>query len=89
MGKKRTCNTMILLAAFLLTGALVWRFSLLTVRAQESVLGVKPELIIRKLHEKLPVRFEVAQGPCRMDCVLFGIDEKSGQCASVERFSIW
>ena len=56
---------------------------------QESVLGVKPELIIRKLHEKLPVRFEVAQGPCRMDCVLFGIDEKSGQCASVERFSIW
>ena len=56
---------------------------------QESVLGVKPELIIRKLHEKLPVRFEVAQGPCRMDCVLFGIDEKSGLCASVERFSIW
>lgn len=48
MGKKRTCNTMILLAAFLLTGALVWRFSLLTVRAQgeaKSNFSVQAELV--------------------------------------------
>ena len=55
---------------------------------KESVLGVKPELIIKKYREKLPVRFELAGSPCRMDCVLFTVDEKTGLCTAVERFSI-
>lgn len=54
----------------------------------DSVLGVKPEIIIQKMTTKLPARFDLAKGPCRMDCVLFTADEKTGLCTGVERFSI-
>lgn len=54
----------------------------------QSVLGVKPECIIQKLTTKLPVRFETASDPCRMDCVLFTADEKTGLCTGVERIVI-
>lgn len=54
----------------------------------ESVLGVKPELVIKKCMTKLPVRFDLEQGPCRMDCIVFEIDEKTGLCRSVERINI-
>lgn len=53
-----------------------------------SVLGVKPESIIHKLTTKLPTRFELAKGPCHMDCVLFTADEKTGLCIGAERLSI-
>ncbi len=54
----------------------------------DSVLGVRPELVIKRHVAKLPVRFELAKGPCRMDCVLFAADEKTGLCTGVERLSI-
>ena len=53
-----------------------------------SVLGVKPELIIRKLTTKMPVRFDTASAPCRMDCVLFTVDERTGLCTDTERLSL-
>lgn len=53
-----------------------------------SALGVKPELVIKKLRSKLPVRFENAEGDCKMDCVLFDIDEQTGRCVDIERMSI-
>ena len=54
----------------------------------ESVLGVKPELVIKKQLQKMPVRFDFADGACKMDCVLFDIDEKTGLCRGAERLSI-
>ena len=54
----------------------------------KSVLGVKPELAIKKQREKLPVRFETADGDCKMDCILFQIDEKSGKTINIERIEI-
>ena len=54
----------------------------------DSVLGVKPELIIQKMRTKMPVRFETAEGPCRMDCALFSIDPATGKTLSAERLSI-
>jgi metallophosphoesterase (TIGR00282 family) len=53
-----------------------------------SVLGVKPELVIRKMRTKMPVRFETADGPCRMDCAIFSVDPATGKTLSVERLSI-
>ena len=53
-----------------------------------SVLGVEPELAIRKFREKLPVRFENAGGSCRMDGIIFDIDEKSGSTISLKRIQI-
>lgn len=54
----------------------------------ESVLGVKKELSIAKFKDKMPVRFELADGRCRMDCIIFDIDEKTGKCLYAERFSV-
>lgn len=54
----------------------------------ESVLGVKKELAIAKFKDKMPVRFDLASGDCRMDCILFEIDENTGKTVSLERFSV-
>lgn len=53
-----------------------------------SVLGVKPELVIQKMRTKMPVRFDLSDGPCAMGCALFHIDEKTGKTVSVERMRI-
>lgn len=53
-----------------------------------SVLGVKSELVIQKMKTKMPVRFDLADGNCQMDCVLLDIDEKTGKTNSIERIQI-
>lgn len=53
-----------------------------------SVLGVKPEIIIGRYTTKMPARFDLAKGPCKMDCVLFTADEATGLCTGVERLSL-
>lgn len=45
-----------------------------------SVLGVKSDIIINKFKSKLPARFDLASGECKMECVIFDIDEKTGKC---------
>ena len=56
--------------------------------AVNSVLGVKKELSIKRMKDRMPVRFENASGDCKMECIIFDIDEKSGKTESVERFRI-
>ena len=53
-----------------------------------SVLGVKPELAIRKMKTKMPVRFDLASGDCCINGAIFSIDEKTGKAFSVERLNI-
>lgn len=53
-----------------------------------SVLGVKPEIIIAKLKDKLPQRFDWAEGESKLDCVLFTVDEKTKRTTAVERLDI-
>ncbi len=54
----------------------------------DSVLGVKKELSIRKMKEKMPVRFETSIGECKMDCVVFNIDEQTGKTKAISRLQI-
>lgn len=54
----------------------------------QSVLGVKPEIIVGKYINKLPARFDLASGECEMDCVIFDIDEKLGKTNSIEALII-
>lgn len=54
----------------------------------QSVLGVKSEIIVEKLKTKLPARYELAKGECKLEGVLFDIDEKSGLCNQSIRVSI-
>lgn len=51
----------------------------------ESVLGVKPELAIKKFKEKMPVRFELSGGKCRLNCIKFTIDDKTGKTTELKR----
>lgn len=53
-----------------------------------SVLGVKPENVIEKLRTRMPVRFEIADGPCHMQGAIFHIDDKTGKSISVERVQV-
>lgn len=54
----------------------------------DSVLGVKPKNIIDKLKNKLPVKFETASGKCKMECIIFKIDEKTKKTEDINRFII-
>ncbi len=54
----------------------------------QSVLGIKPELAIEKMRGKMPVRFAVAEGACRMDAVLLTVDPASGKTQAIERLGI-
>lgn len=56
---------------------------------KNSVLGVKPELSIRRLRGDLPCRYEPASGPCKMEGVLFTLDTQSGRCLQTERVVIY
>lgn len=42
-----------------------------------SVLGVKSEIIIAKLKNKLPQRFDLASGECKMECTLLMLMTKA------------
>lgn len=50
-----------------------------------SVLGVRPELVISRLKDKLPVRFENAEGPAKINGVALDIDEKTGKANRITR----
>ena len=53
-----------------------------------SVLGVKKEISIRRMKDRIPIRFENADGPCKMECAIFDIDESTGLSRGVQRLRI-
>lgn len=53
-----------------------------------SVLGVVPELAIRRMYTHLPVRFENAPGPCILGGIVVDIDEKTGKTVSMTRIQL-
>lgn len=53
-----------------------------------SVLGVQPEIVIEKFKTRMPVRFDLKKGKCKLECVIFEIDEKSGRAVSAEKLRI-
>ena len=52
----------------------------------QSVLGVKPEIVIEKMRTSLPVRFENPDSECSINGCMFTIDKKSGKTFKAERF---
>ena len=53
-----------------------------------SVLGIRPELSIAKFRGDLPSRYQWADGPTKMEAVLFTIDTATGLCQKAERVDI-
>ena len=55
---------------------------------KNSVLGIKPELSIAKFRGDLPERYKWADGPTKMEAVLFTIDSATGKCKAAERVDL-
>ena len=54
----------------------------------DSILGVKKELSIMRIKDGTPVKFELAEGDCRLDACIFEIDRKSGKVLNVKRINV-
>lgn len=55
---------------------------------RDSVLGIRPELSIKKFRGDLTSRYEPAVGPARLDGCIFTIDTATGRCLKAERVTI-
>ena len=55
---------------------------------KDSVLGIRPDLSIAKFRGDLPQRYQWANGPTKMEAVLFTIDSSTGLCKLAERVDI-
>ena len=56
--------------------------------AYESILGVVPERIIKKMINKMPTRFEQAEGECQFNAVLLSIDNSTNKATHIERIFV-
>ena len=54
-----------------------------------SVLGIKPQLSIEKFRGDLTSRYQWADGPTKLEAVLFTIDTATGLCKAAERVDIY
>ena len=55
---------------------------------KHSVLGIRPELSIAKFRGDLTSRYQWADGPTKLEAVLFTIDTNTGLCKAVERVDL-
>ncbi len=53
-----------------------------------SVLGIRPELSIEKFRGGLYQRYQWANGPTKMEAVLFTVDSATGRCTKAERVDL-
>lgn len=56
---------------------------------QYSVLGIQPKLSVAKFRGDLPQRYRPAEGPTKLEAVLFTLDTASGKCTQVRRGDVW
>ena len=56
---------------------------------RDSILGIRPELSIAKFRGDLTERYRWAEGPTKMEAVLFTIDSVTGKCIKAERVDEW
>lgn len=55
---------------------------------KNSILGIKPHLSIQKFRGDLTSRYQWAEGPTKLEAVLFTIESSSGLCRSAERVDL-
>ena len=56
---------------------------------RDSVLGIRPDLSIAKFRGDLPERYRWAEGPTKLEGVLFTLDSQTGKCLRAERVDQW
>ena len=55
---------------------------------KNSILGIRPDLSIAKFRGDLYQRYQWADGPTKLEAVLFTIDTATGRCKSAERVDL-
>ena len=55
---------------------------------KNSILGIRPELSIQKFRGDLTDRYKWAEGPTKLEAVLFTIDAATGKCKAAERVDL-
>ncbi len=55
----------------------------------EGILGMDAEASLRRLVDKLPARYQPADGPAVMHAVLADLDIKNGKCLTIERIKLY
>lgn len=55
---------------------------------RDSVLGVKTDLILKKFTTAMPVRFDVAEGPCVYSALIVEIDTATNKTCGIERIML-
>lgn len=56
---------------------------------KNSILGIKPELSVRRFCGDVPNRYEPADGPCKLEGCLFTIQVETGRCLKTERIAVY
>ena len=56
---------------------------------KHSVLGIRPDLSIAKFRGDLTSRYQWAEGPTKLEAVLFTIDTATGRCKKAERVDVY
>ena len=56
---------------------------------RHSVLGIRPDLSIAKFRGDLTERYQWANGPTKLEAVLFTIDTNTGLCKKAERVDLY
>ena len=56
---------------------------------RNSILGIRPDLSIRRFKGEIPQRYEPAAGSCKLEGCLFHIDTATGKCKKTERILIY
>jgi metallophosphoesterase (TIGR00282 family) len=51
----------------------------------DSVIGVKAEICVRRGLTQMPIKMESAEGPASISAVAFEIERESGRCLGIER----
>ena len=54
----------------------------------QSVLGIRPQQSVESFLGGLPGRYQVADGPCKMQGAVFSLDGDTGLCVGVERIDV-
>jgi metallophosphoesterase (TIGR00282 family) len=54
----------------------------------ESVIGVERDIIVRRFLTSTPVRMEAARSGVELHSVVVGVDETTGRCTSLQRYTI-
>ena len=56
---------------------------------RHSVLGIRPDLSIAKFRGDLTSRYQWADGPTKLEAVLFTVDTATGKCKAAERVDVY